>query len=81
MCSGAWTSENNLLLSSEEKLHTFEQKLSRWQNEIGVTDQAIIDSLLEDLGNIFTGSAKKTFGTFNIHSAINYKHTVSFTKN
>jgi hypothetical protein len=31
----------------EEKLHTFEQKLSRWQNEIGVTDQAIIDSLLE----------------------------------
>jgi hypothetical protein len=22
----------------EEKLHTFEQKLSRWQNEIGVTD-------------------------------------------
>ena len=28
----------------EEKLHTFEQKLSRWQN--GVTDQAIIDSLL-----------------------------------
>jgi hypothetical protein len=48
----------------EEKLHTFEQKLSRWQNEIGVTDQAIIDSLLEDLGNIFTGSAKKTFGTF-----------------
>ena len=29
----------------EEKLHTFEQKLSRWQNEIGVTDQAIIDSL------------------------------------
>jgi hypothetical protein len=36
----------------EEKLHTFEQKLSRWQNEIGVTDQAIIDSLLEDLGNI-----------------------------
>jgi hypothetical protein len=49
----------------EEKLHSFEQKLSRWQNEIGVTDQAIIDSLLEDLGNIFTGSAKKTFGTFN----------------
>jgi hypothetical protein len=43
----------------EEKLHTFEQKLSRWQNEIGVTDQAIIDSLLEDLGNIFTGSDKK----------------------
>jgi hypothetical protein len=34
----------------EEKLYTFEQKLSRWQNEIGVTDQAIIDSLLEDLG-------------------------------
>ena len=29
----------------EEKLHTFEQKLSRWQNEIGVTDQVIIDSL------------------------------------
>jgi hypothetical protein len=29
----------------EEKLFTFEQKLSRWQNEIGVTDQAIIDSL------------------------------------
>ena len=58
----------------EEKLHTFEQKLSRWQNEIGVTDQAIIDSLLEDLGNIFTGSAKKTFGTFNcknIDSKIN----------
>jgi hypothetical protein len=40
----------------EEKLHTFEQKLSRWQNEIGVTDQAIIDSLLEGHGNIFTGS-------------------------
>ena len=58
----------------EKKLHTFEQKLSRWQNEIGVTDQAIIDSLLEDLGNIFTGSAKKTFGTFNcknIESKIN----------
>jgi hypothetical protein len=58
----------------EEKLFTFEQKLSRWQNEIGVTDQAIIDSLLEDLGNIFTGSAKKTFGTFNckkIDSKIN----------
>jgi hypothetical protein len=36
-----------------------------WQNEIGVTDQAIIDSLLEDLGNIFTSSVKKTFGTFN----------------
>jgi hypothetical protein len=49
----------------EEKLFTFEQKLSRWQNEIGVTDQAIIDSLLEDLGNIFTGSAKKTLGTLN----------------
>jgi hypothetical protein len=35
---------------------------------------AIIDSLLEDLGNIFTGSAKKTFGTFNcknIDSKIN----------
>jgi hypothetical protein len=29
----------------EEKIFTFEQKLSRWQNEIGVTDQAIIDSL------------------------------------
>jgi hypothetical protein len=42
----------------EEKLFTFEQKLPRWQNEIGVTDQAIIDSLLEDRGNIFTGSAK-----------------------
>jgi hypothetical protein len=26
----------------EEKLHTIEQKLSRWQNEIGVTDKAII---------------------------------------
>jgi hypothetical protein len=38
------------------------------------TDQAIIDLLLEDLGNIFTGSAKKTFGTFNcknIDSKIN----------
>ena len=58
----------------EEKLHTFEQKLSRWQNEIGVTDQAIIDSLLEGHGNISTGSAKKTFGTFNcknIDSKIN----------
>jgi hypothetical protein len=98
ICSGAWTSENNLLLSrismsknnfrssglviqgvkplihqselakikswenekvtdfqeniDEEKIHTFEQKFSRWQNEIGVTDQAIIDSLLEDLGNM-----------------------------
>ena len=34
----------------------------------------IIDSLLEDLGNIFTGSAMKTFGTFNcknIDSKIN----------
>ena len=58
----------------EEKLHTFEQKLSRWQNEIGVTDQAMIDSMLENLGNIFTGSAKKTLGTFNcrnIDSKIN----------
>jgi hypothetical protein len=58
----------------EEILYTFEQKLSRWQNEIDVTDQAIIDSLLEDLGNIFTGSAKKTSGTFNcknIDSKIN----------
>jgi hypothetical protein len=55
----------------EEKLHTFEQKLSRWQNEIGVRDQVIIDSL-EDLGNIFTGSAKKTFRTFkNTDSKIN----------
>ena len=55
----------------EEKLHTFEQKRSRWQNEIGVTDQAIIDSLLDDLGNIFTCSAKKTFGTFNCKTARN----------
>jgi hypothetical protein len=58
----------------EEKLDTFEQKFSRWQKEIGVTDQGIIDSLLEDLDNIFTGSAKKTFGTFNcknIDSKIN----------
>ena len=58
----------------EEKLHTFEQKLSRWQNEIGVTDQTMIDSMLENLGNIFTGSAEKTFGTFNcrnIDSKIN----------
>jgi hypothetical protein len=34
----------------------------------------IIDSLLEDLGNIFTGSAMQTFGTFNcknIDSKIN----------
>jgi hypothetical protein len=58
----------------EEKLHTFEQKLSRWQDEIDVTDQAIKDSLLKNLGNIFTGSAKKTLGTFdceNIDSKIN----------
>jgi hypothetical protein len=40
----------------EEKLFTFEQKLSRWQNEIGVTDQAIIDSLLEDPKNNFRSS-------------------------
>jgi hypothetical protein len=26
--------------------------------------------LLEDLGNIFTGSAKKTFGTFNVKTLI-----------
>ena len=58
----------------EEKLHTFEQKLSRWQDEIDITDQAIKDSLLKDLGNICTGSAKKTLGTFdckNIDSKIN----------
>jgi hypothetical protein len=58
----------------EEKLDTFEQKFSRWQKESGVTDQGIIDSLLEDVDNIFTGSAKKTFGTFNcknIDSKIN----------
>jgi hypothetical protein len=58
----------------EEKLHAFEQKLSRWQDEISVTDQAIRDSLLENIDSILTDSAKKTFGTFNcknIDSKIN----------
>jgi hypothetical protein len=33
----------------EEKLHTFEQKLSRWQNEIGVTDHFLRLCFLENL--------------------------------
>ena len=49
----------------EEKLHPFEQNLAHWHNETGGTDRVTLDSLLEDLSNIFTDSVKKTFGTYN----------------
>ena len=74
-----WDSEKAVDFQSnidEENLQTFERKLQNCQNEIENMEKESIDSLVNELGNIFIDSATKTFGTFKSKNTINIKKKV-----
>ena len=58
--------KNNI---NEEKLFELEQTLTNYCNDIGSVDNSSVDFLVNELGNIFTNSASKAFGTCPVKSS------------